>query len=172
MMKKKQPFRYFLGIHSKHGGWVAVKAKSAEDLDPSEYSSVDGPYDTMEEAQNEIHDRGANETGFGSQQVFDILMGMISHDPSVKLASYHIDVAAYQAIVGWGSQRESRRKVVKMLVGELRRDDYHTKGAIWHVIAALDKIEGEDAVEIPEDDRGRVAAIRELWMAWADRNGY
>lgn len=172
MRKSKQPIRYFVGLHVTHGVWVVLESKSGKAVRAPDYAVVDGPFLNLEQANHEARDRNATERGFGSQQVFDVLMGMISNDPSVSLSSDILPVAASQAIVGLGKDANFHDKVVTMLVAELRRSDYVTHGSAWHVIMMLDEILGEDAVELAEDEQGVLPAIREAYLAWGDLNGY
>lgn len=64
---------------------------------------------------------------------------------------------AYQQIIGMG------KAVLPLILAELRREPDHW---LW----ALQAITGENPV--PLADRGRIQAMTQAWLDWAETHGY
>lgn len=96
------------------------------------------------------------------KQRFKELARQINEDPRIMYSSGFIETEqnpAYQELVSMD------RKILPFVFEEIE------KGCHWHWFMLARAILVDELPKIPEESRGRLAAIRKIYLKWARENG-
>jgi len=91
---------------------------------------------------------------------------LYQNDMKVKIASFPTDDhPAYQRII------KMKAHAIPFLLYELKEGLKRPEGPN-HWFTALSVIMGKDRPEIPEEARGRIVKMAEIWIKWGEEKGY